>query len=423
MSNEAANDESGAVACSNRYVAEAMTRAGVDEEMQQLLKSCWREARFELPLQRQDGTLALYQGFRVQHNRSRGPFKGGIRLHPDVCLEDVRGLAASMTWKCALVDIPFGGAKGGINCDPRDLARLDLETLVKRFADRLCSMIGPRRDIPAPDMGSNADVMAWILEVYTRQFDNHPAVVTGKPPALGGIAARAVATGLGVASIAQWALEADGKSADDATVIIQGFGNVGSSAASHLARAGARVVAVGDSAGAVFAGDGLDIDSICDERRENPGTAITSYASDAEELSREELLQVEADVLIPAAVGGAINSSNVDDVRADLIVEGANLPTTCAADRILRENGQQVVPDILANAGGVVASYLEWKQNLQGTRQDTNSIKDQIRKILERAWHNVTALAEREDISWREAAYTIAVDRVSAATQMRGLRS
>jgi glutamate dehydrogenase (NAD(P)+) len=415
--------ETSAEACNKHFLADAMQRAGVDEEMRQLLKSSWREARFELPLHRQDGTLELYQGYRVQHDRSRGPFKGGLRLHQDICLDEIRGLAATMTWKCAVADIPSGGAKGGINCDPDDMPRLDLEVLVKRFAERLCSMIGPRRDIPAPDMGSDDEVMAWILEVYTSRFDNDPAVVTGKPPELGGLQERETATGFGVALMTKWALESAGRTVDGARIAIQGFGNVGSNAALYLSRAGAQVVAVSDKYGAVYNGDGLDIERMRADFRENPPATIEDCAPGDEALPRDDLLGVDADVLIPAAVGGAINCANAGDVRADTIVEGANLPTTCDADYALAANGKDIVPDILANAGGVVASYLEWMQNLQGALHDKSSMEDRIKNILEQAWRAVSEFASREKISRRKAAYTIAVDRVRAATMLRGFKS
>lgn len=406
--------------CNDHHLERAMERLGLEDEIRQLLWSADCEARFELPIRRRDGTLEQYHGYRVQHDDSRGPFKGGLRFDSGVSTEEFRDLASSMTWKTAVVDIPFGGAKGGIDCDPSQFEPAELETLVKRFVEKLGPLIGPMRDVPAPDMGTDEQVMAWVVEAYSRRYGNRPSVVTGKPTALGGIAARASATGYGVARMARWSAGAMGRDVSDLRVAIQGFGNVGSHAAESLCDMGAKIVAVGDRSGAIHRADGLPIPNMLRTREQSPGAEVVHLDENAERLTDEELLACDVDVLIPAAIGGVIHERNADSVEADLIVEGANLPITATADQILADRGCTVVPDLLANAGGVTASYLEWVQNRQGYRWKAARVDEEITHILRNAWDQVSDQAERERIGLRAAAYTLAVDRVQEATRLRG---
>ena len=406
--------------CNRRFLTAALDRLGVEEEVRQLLLSSYCEARFELPLRREDGSLARYNAYRVQHDRSRGPFKGGLRFHQNVSMDEFCDLASIMTWKTAVVDIPFGGAKGGIDCDPGELSRGELEDLTKQFVERLGPLIGPARDIPAPDMGTDEQVMAWIVEAYSKRYGHRNSIVTGKPVALGGIAERTGATGEGVALMTRWAVAADDRDVADMRVAVQGFGNVARHAARHLTEMGATVVAVSDSKSTVYRAAGLDIESMLEERCQQPDASVGDLAGDAETLGRNDVLTCDADVLIPAAVGGVINEDNADSLTATIVVEGANLPATYEADRILSEKGTRVVPDILANAGGVVASYIEWAQNRQGYRWTSERVKQELHRILKNAWETVQARAEDDDTGLRSAAYTVAVDRVQTARMLRG---
>ena len=407
-------------ACNRDFLASAFENAGVPDDLRELISVSERESRFEIPLKRDDGSLTVFTGYRVQHNRSRGPFKGGLRFHPSVDFEEFRGLAATMTWKTAAVDIPFGGAKGGINCDPKKLSERELEALVKKFTERIAPMIGPELDIPAPDMGSDERSMAWIYETYSRIYGDHPSVVTGKPVVLGGNPRRTGATGQGVSLVTLRAAEANGIDIDGATIAIQGFGNVGRHAASRLADAGARIVAVSDSKGAVYREDGLDVRSLIEDKESSSAASVPDIASDAERIDGGELLTLDVDILIPAAMESAINEDNVDDVRARMIVEGANLPTTCAADKQLADRDVAVIPDILANAGGVIVSWFEWVQNRQGLRWPDDENDERLEKLLDDAWKNIAARAERDDSSYRLAAYTVAIERVHKAIELRG---
>ena len=406
--------------CNSHFLSAALDHLDIDDEMRRLLQSSNCEARYELPLRREDGSIEQYHGYRVQHDRSRGPFKGGLRFHADVTLDEFRDLASTMTWKTAVVDVPFGGAKGGIDCNPKELTRAELEILTKRFVERLGPLIGPARDIPAPDMGTDEQVMAWIVEAYSKRHGDHNSVVTGKPVALGGIAERTGATGLGVANMTRWALEAASEDVAEARVAIHGFGNVGSHAARLLARMGARVVAVSDSSGGVYRGEGLDIESMLEDRRQGGKVPVAELAPEADAISGDELLTCDADVLIPAAIAEVLDEDNADAVKAKLIVEGANLPTTFTADRILHDNGTRIVPDILANAGGVVASYIEWAQNRQGYRWTPERIEGELDRILRNAWSTVCDRADEDCKGLRSAAYSVAVDRVQTAMALRG---
>jgi glutamate dehydrogenase (NAD(P)+) len=407
--------------CAEAFLDEALARLGAGAETRSLLKGPYREMKVELPLRTDDGELRVFQAYRVQHDESRGPFKGGLRYHPDVDTEHFRGLATVMTWKTAVVDVPFGGAKGGIDCDPHELSEHELEVLTKRFTNKMSDVIGPNRDIPAPDVGTGAREMAWIVGEYSKTAGHEPGVVTGKPVQLGGSPGRTEATGRGVAMITEWAAGANGMELDGATVAIQGFGNVGSHAARFLADRGARVVAVSDAGGGIHRGGGLDLEALLEARQgTDEYVPVRQVGVEAEEISNAELLALDVDVLVPAAIEGVLHGGNAADVSADMVVEGANLPTTCDAAAALEDRGIPVIPDILANAGGVTVSYLEWVQNRERYRWEESRVNREMERILRKAWDAVRGLSERDGIGYRLAAYQVAADRVLEATRLRG---
>lgn len=407
--------------CTQSFLNRALEHLDIDHGIQYLLETPHRTVEVELPLRRDDGSLSTYRGFRVQHDNSRGPFKGGLRYHPDLDAAHSQGLASLMTWKTALANIPMGGAKGGINCDPTELSESELERLTKQFITRVETMIGPAMDIAAPDVGTSAREMAWIYDVYARLNGHHPDVVTGKPLVLGGSEGRVEATGRGVAFITGLACEATGLDLDGAAVAIQGFGNVGSFTARCLAQRGARVVAVSDVGGGLRKDEGLDIKELSRQMRvtDAPGTVVDTDI-DADRIDNDALLTADVDILIPAALGGAIHGGNADQVRARMIVEAANLPITCDADVTLTERGTPVIPDILANAGGVVVSYLEWVQNREGLRWTLEDVRDSLRSHLRTAWDTVCERARSDAVPYRTAAYLISAERVIDTMNRRG---
>lgn len=405
----------------SHFIHPALDRIGVSDEMRHLMTTPYREVKFGLPLVDQTGGLKLYTGFRVQHNHSRGPFKGGLRFHPDVDLDHFRDLASIMTWKCALVDLPFGGAKGGINCNPRDLNDQEREVLTKRFVERLEEMLGPDRDIPAPDMGTGQQEMAWILEARSKDYGFEPGTVTGKPLQLFGSEGRISATGHGVALVTRWASQAAGFDLRDAQIAIQGFGNVGSHAAQFLHEYGAKIVAISSRQGGLYNQQGLDIPEILRHRRDpDEKLRLDELEISAEKITNDELLTLDVDVLIPAAVEAVIHAGNADAVQAQLVVEAANIPVTCDADIILEERGIPVVPDILANAGGVTVSYLEWVQNRQRYSWKKEKVNQILEDTLHNAWNHLDSYAREKKITRRLAAYTIGTSRVREAIQLRG---
>ncbi|MBW3534113.1 MAG: hypothetical protein KY453_02675 [Gemmatimonadetes bacterium] len=373
----------------------------------------------ELPLRCGDGSHRIFRGFRVQHDKARGPMKGGIRFHPAVDLDEVRALASLMTWKTAVVDVPFGGAKGGVDCDPRRLDVRDVETITRRFVQRMHMFIGPMDDIPAPDVNTSPEVMAWVVDEYSKFHGWSPGVVTGKPIELGGSLGRLSATGDGVGFLTERALADMGRSIEGATVAIQGFGNVGSFAALDLARRGAKVVAVSDVEGALHAGDGLDLEAAREAVRADG--SVMGYGGAHERLTNEELLTLDVDVLVPAALDGVLHGGNADDVRAALVVEGANNPTTPLADHVLHEKGVVVLPDILANAGGVTVSYFEWVQNRQSMAWQEADVRGHLERLLSRAYDEVAAVVAEHEVSYRLAAFMVGVRRVARASELRGL--
>ena len=396
----------------------AARRLGIPENVQVALKTPYRETLVELPLVDENGDFTTFHGYRVQHNKARGPMKGGLRYHPDVDLEEARALASLMTWKTAVVDIPYGGAKGGIDMDPRFLTPSQVERVTRTFIERIHLLIGPNEDIPAPDVNTNPQVMAWIVDEYSKFHGFSPAVVTGKPLEVGGSPGRHSATGRGVAFVTARAAADEGLDLDGATVAIQGFGNVGSWSAHFLEELGAKVVAVSDVNGGIFAGDGLDVTRLM-EIVEGGGSVVEHDG--VESMTNEELLTADVDILVPAALGDVLHKWNARNVQAKLVVEGANGPTTPAADVLLKERGITVVPDILANAGGVTVSYFEWVQNLQQFRWTAERVDSELEGIMSEAYDSVRQMADEHDVSLRTAAFMVAVRRVAGAVKLRGV--
>jgi glutamate dehydrogenase (NAD(P)+) len=402
----------------NYFFTRAARIANVSASTEAVLRTPHRELRVEVPIRRDSGELETYIGYRVQHDNSRGPFKGGVRFDPSAAIEEVRALASLMTWKTALLDVPFGGAKGGIEVDVRSFSPTELERLSRKYVRQISRIIGPTTDIPAPDMYTNAQVMAWFLDEYEQLNGYAPAVVTGKPLPLGGSPGRLEATGRGVIVVLGEMLRSIGRQPGDTTVAIQGFGNVGLWAGRLAHRAGFKVVAVSDSKGCVYSGDGLDIDAIADHRS-NEGS-LDGMAG-TELLHRDEVLTLPVDVLIPAALGEVIHAENAKDIQATMILEGANHPVTPWADAELADRGVTLVPDILANAGGVTVSYFEWVQNIQQFRWREAHVNERLEDMLVAAHLHTLHVAEERNCSLREAAFVIAVERVAEASALRGM--
>ncbi len=404
------------------FLDEAFDFLDVEPELRQLLRSPYREVRFELPLKRDDGSVSLFNGYRVQHNQSRGPFKGGLRYHKDVDSEHFIALAEIMTWKASLLDLPFGGAKGGINCDPASLSANELETLTKRYVQRVAMFIGPDIDIPAPDMGTGPREMAWFLDAYAHSKVFNPGAVTGKPLELGGAHGRLEATGYGVALITQLATEKSGLELAETSVAIQGSGNVGLHAAGFLAGRGAKIVALSDSHGGIYNPDGLDAENLLEQvpRLKDQRQALSEFDGAFEKITNAQLLELDVDILIPAAIGEVITQENATAIGAKIVVEAANMPTTCGAEPMLQERGIIVIPDILANAGGITVSFLEWVQNRQRYQWSKDRVRQELDNRLRQAWREVCDKAQQHSLSYRQAAYVIAVDRIIRALRLRG---
>lgn len=401
----------------NYNFLQAAERLGLDSEMRTLLNMPYREVRVEVPVRMDDGSLRVFVGYRVQHSGVRGPAKGGIRYHPETDLNEVRALASAMTWKTSLVNIPFGGAKGGIAVNVKQLSASELQRLTRGYIRRLHHFLGPYRDIPAPDMNTNAQVMAWIFDEYSSHHGYTPACVTGKPLELGGSLGREAATGRGVFYLTEALLKDLKMPLAGARIAVQGFGNVGSFAARFFAEAGAKVIAIGDVSGGVFNPNGLDVKALVEYARQNH--TVAGFPA-AERISAEDVLTVDCDVLVPAALQCVLTGNNAHKVRARAIAEGANLPTTPEADEILERKGVHILPDILTNAGGVTVSYFEWAQNLQQIFWDEDRVNQEMHKVLTRAYRQVADKASLGRISLRSAAYTIAVERVASAERLRG---
>jgi glutamate dehydrogenase (NAD(P)+) len=389
----------------------------VQESTRAMLRMPAAELRVEVPLRRDDGALEVYVGYRVQHNSARGPFKGGIRYHPQADIEEVRALASLMTWKTAVVDVPFGGAKGGITIDPVSLSRAEKERLTRAYTRGIAAIIGDHRDIPAPDINTDAQTMAWIVDEYSQLNGWTPGVVTGKPIPVGGSHGRESATGRGCIIVTEQVLARSDRSPNGVTMAIQGFGNVGSWAGRIAHERGFKVVAVGDEHGTIYSASGIDVPALV-EHRATSGS-IHGMAG-CEVLEPAAVLTLPVDVLVPAAIGDVIGADNVDDVAAGIIVEGANHPVTPWADAQLAERGVTIVPDILANAGGVLTSYFEWVQNLQQFRWTEDDVIDRLTTRMQSAFAEVSQLATERSLSLREAAYALAVAKVSEASLLRG---
>jgi glutamate dehydrogenase (NAD(P)+) len=387
--------------------------------LHQMLRSCKRELITHFPVQMDDGSLEVFTGYRVQHNLIRGPGKGGIRYYPKSTLNEVRALAMLMTWKCAVVDIPFGGAKGGVACDAKGLSKRELERLTRRYTTEISQLIGPTSDIPAPDLYTNEQVMAWIMDTYSMHVGHTvPEVVTGKPLSIGGSPGRAEATGRGCVIIIREAAERIGLPLAGARVAVQGFGNVGSVAADYLSREGARIIAVSDSSGAVLNTKGLEVAQL---RAHKSETGSLAGFPEAEAVPADELLALECEVLVPAALEGQITGKNAANVKAKIVAEGANGPTTPEADRILAEHGILLLPDILANAGGVVVSYFEWVQSIEKFTWPEAQVNERLEEFMTRSFQAVNAAAQEHHTDMRSAALLYAVEKVAGAAQTRGI--
>jgi glutamate dehydrogenase (NAD(P)+) len=399
------------------YFDRAVERLELPDDVRAVFWTPYREVTVQIPVKLSDGKIHTFSGYRIQHNGARGPYKGGIRYHPEVDVDEIRALASLMTWKTAVANIPFGGAKGGINCPADELGRDEVQRITRSFMDKIEKILGPTRDIPAPDVNTNAQVMAWLMDEYGKLHGHTPAICTGKPIALEGSYGREQATGRGCVYMFREAAPQLGLTPAESTFVVQGYGNVGSWAARILQQLGATMVGVSDATGAIRSDGGIDADDLATHLRE--GGELTEFA-DAEVISPDDLLAIECDVLIPAALGGMIHEGNADRINTRMIIEGANSPTTPAADEILDEKGVHVIPDVMANAGGVVCSYFEWVQNLQHFRWSEREVNDKLGGIMRHAYRDVSARARGERLSLREAAYLVGIERVVEASRTRG---
>jgi glutamate dehydrogenase (NAD(P)+) len=392
---------------------------GLGRDVRQVLRSSKRELVVHFPVQLDNGDTQVFTGYRIQHNITRGPAKGGIRYHPAVSLDAMRAMAMWMTWKCAVVKIPYGGAKGGVICDPKEMSLRELERLTRRYTTEISVLLGPDSDIPAPDVNTNAQTMAWIMDTYSMHHGySIPGVVTGKPLSIGGAEGRVDATGYGVMSCIEEAASALDLDLRTARVAVQGFGNVGEATARLLAEKGCQVVAVSDSSGGVYHADGLDPAAVLQHKR---ATGSVVDAPRTERISNADLLEIDCDILVPAALEGQLTERNAWQVKARLVAEGANGPTTPAADEIFRSRGVTVIPDILCNAGGVTVSYFEWVQDREGffwTPEETNH---RLRRVIKKAFDDTLRMSKEHGIDLRSAAYMLAVGRVAEATLTRGI--
>jgi glutamate dehydrogenase (NAD(P)+) len=417
--NTGESDADSALVTARRQLERAAAHVDVDANVIERLRHPTRVARVSVPLKRDDGSLDVFTGYRAQHDDVRGPYKGGLRFHPEVTADECVGLSMWMTWKCAVMDLPFGGGKGGVAVNPKDLSEKETERLTRRFAEELRDVVGPKQDVPAPDMGTDAQTMAWFMDAYSMQTgQTTPGVVTGKPPVIGGSYGREESPGRSVAIVTREAVDYYDWDLSETTVAVQGFGSVGANAARALDDWGANVVAVSDVNGAIYDPDGLDTHAV-PTHEEEPEAVMGHDAPQT--LSNEDILELDVDVLVPAAVGNVVTADNADRVQADLVVEGANGPTTFAADAILEERGVPVIPDILANAGGVTVSYFEWLQDINRRQWTLERVHDELESQMLSAWSDVREEYEAEDVTWRDAAYMVALQRVAEAKSTRGL--
>ncbi|GAB3666133.1 glutamate dehydrogenase GdhB [Halopiger thermotolerans] len=416
---ETNHEPESAVETARRQLERAAALLDVDDGIIERLRHPTSVYRVSVPLERDDGSTEILTGYRAHHDSVRGPYKGGIRYHPGVTEDECIGLSMWMTWKCAVMDIPFGGGKGGVVVNPKDLSRDEKERLTRRFAEELRPIIGPMTDIPAPDMGTDPQTMAWFMDAYSmQQGQTEPGVVTGKPPVVGGSYGREEAPGRSVGIITREMIEYYDWDPEETTVAVQGFGSVGANAARYLDELGTSVVAVSDVDGAIYDPDGLDTTDV-EDHDETPGM-VSGYDA-PETLSNEALLELDVDVLIPAAIGNVLTAENARDVQAEMIVEGANGPTTSRADEIFEERGVPVVPDIIANAGGVTVSYFEWLQDINRRSWRLERVNEELETEMLRAWNAVRSEYEDRDVTWRDATYIVALSRIAAAHEARGL--
>jgi len=401
----------------HHYFNRAADRLGLADDVRTVFWEPYREVTVQIPVRLSDGKIHTFSGYRIQHNGARGPYKGGVRFHPDVDIDEVRALASLMTWKTAVAGIPFGGAKGGVNCPAGQLERHEVQRIARSFMDKIEKILGPTRDIPAPDVNTNAQVMAWFMDEYGKLHGHTPAICTGKPIALEGSYGREAATGRGIVYMFREAAPHLGMTPAETTFVIQGFGNVGSWAARIMQQLGCRMVGVSDASGAIRNDDGIDANALA-EHIEGGGVLAEYEGSDR--IDPDGLLAIPCDVFVPAALGGMIHGGNADRMECRVIVEGANSPTTPAADEILTDKGVYVIPDVMANAGGVVCSYFEWVQNLQHFRWDEREVNDKLGNIMRRAYREVSGRAKKERLPLREAAYLVGIERVVEASRTRG---
>jgi glutamate dehydrogenase (NAD(P)+) len=400
-------------------IDKAVRHMECDQNLLEKLRHPERSLQVSIPVRMDDGRLKIFNGYRVQHSTIRGPAKGGIRYHPSVDLDEVTALAAWMTWKCAVMNIPFGGAKGGVECDPAELSPGELERLTRRYTAEIMNFIGPDRDIPAPDVNTNAQVMAWIMDTYSMQVGRAvPGVVTGKPIAIGGSEGRSEATGRGVVFMIIEAAKKLGMKLDGATAAVQGFGNVGSSAARNLFREGVKIIAISDKDGGYHCGAGINPYEL--QRHFTENRALEGFPG-CDRITNEELLALDCDILIPAALENVIHRDNAARVRTRILAEGANGPVTPIADEILKEKGVFILPDILANAGGVTVSYFEWVQDLQNYFWNEAEINNRLRQLMTASFKKVLAIADEKRIDNRTAAQVLGIGRVMEALELRGL--
>ena len=404
---------------SQRQFDIAADKLGLEDGMREVLRTPKRQLLVSVPTLMDDGSVKVFEGFRVQHNIARGPAKGGIRYHPKVTLDEVKALASWMTWKCATVNIPYGGGKGGVTCDPKRMSRGELERMTRRYASEISIIIGPDRDIPAPDVYTDAQTMAWIMDTYSMTMGySSLGVVTGKPLSMGGSAGRNEATARGTLFCIREACQVIRRPLRGATVAVQGYGNAGAIAARLLRDDGARVVAVSDSKGGAYSTRGLDLAAV-DDHKARTGSLVGLKG--AERITNDELLEVKCDILVPAALENQITLKNANLIRARIVAEAANGPTTPGADRVLKDHNVFVIPDILCNAGGVTVSYFEWAQNLQGFFWDEAQVNKELERFMKRAFHEVHQVCRVHKCDMRTAAYVLAVGRVAEATRVRGL--
>jgi glutamate dehydrogenase (NAD(P)+) len=399
------------------YFDKAADHMGLADDLRVVFWTPYREVTVQIPVKLSDGKIHVFSGYRIQHNGARGPYKGGIRFHPEVDVDEVRALASLMTWKTAVAGVPFGGAKGGVNCPAEKLERSEVQAITRSFMDKIEKVLGPTRDIPAPDINTNAQVMAWMMDEYGKLHGHTPAICTGKPIALEGSLGREAATGRGCVYMFREAAPHLGLSPADTTFVVQGYGNVGSWAARIMQQLGARMVGVSDAHGAIRADAGIDANALHDHIA--AGEIITTFPG-TETIDPDDLVAIPCDVFLPAALGGMIHEHNADRMSCKVLVEGANSPTTPAADQILRDKGVYVIPDVMANAGGVVVSYFEWVQNLQHFRWEEREVNDKLGTIMRRSYREVSARAKEEGLDLREAAYLVGIERVVDAARTRG---